>query len=757
MTNQHLFKLGLPACVGMTAIHTHTLMKRLLLLICLLVPVAAQADPISSDRRTTWQGNVGVPGGIPNRAVTTTLNPSGGDDTPAIKNAINALPSGGCLKLNAGTYNLSSNNIVIVGKNNFTIRGAGQGQTIIKGGWGSGAFHFGQADYPYPTSGPAITAGASRGSTTFTLGSTSSFAVGNLCVISQTDPAYVVGNDAPRNMTITLKVVSKTSTTVTVDHPLPIDFANSPQLIPLPTAPMSGVGFEDLTIDLNNTGGSGINWEQTWGCWIKNVEITRSNARQMFLYAWNQGEIRHCTTHNTNGGGPNHEGIDLYFRCCWNLVEDNICDSGGHPEIVLGDSHGQCVGNVIAYNYTQNVDTATDTSSATISFSHGGHNMFNLAEGNICNTGIASDGYWGSTSHNTILRNWCRSRSETVLGITTAWLIRGISLCRWSVYHNIVGNVLGDPSWPNDSTVTYDPAPNTPGKYSVYLLGFPNGGNAGYAGFVGPTNPPDYTTQPNRSLPSGYQAYDSNVRATALIHGNYDYKNKTIIWNSNVSDHSIPQSYIYSAKPAYFGNLTWPPVDPSNPSALATDSIPAGYRFAHGSDPAPGSGGPNPTPPPTPPPTPTPAPTLTPAPTATPASTATPEPSATATPVPSPGGSATPPTSATLSFSAGSGTITAPFAINSDGSISQPVQTTDPTLGGEAIYNLNITDPGDYAVAALVDCVDGGSNSFFVNIDSEPTGLMLWNITPTSGTQPNHNCSSDTAANRIACCHAIGR
>ena len=25
------------------------------------------ADPIPSDRRTNWQGNVGVPGGIPNR------------------------------------------------------------------------------------------------------------------------------------------------------------------------------------------------------------------------------------------------------------------------------------------------------------------------------------------------------------------------------------------------------------------------------------------------------------------------------------------------------------------------------------------------------------------------------------------------------------------------------------------------------------------------------------------------------------------
>jgi len=65
--------------------------------------------------------------------------------------------------------------------------------------------------------------------------------------------------------------------------------------------------------------------------------------------------------------------------------------------------------------------------------------------------------------------------------------------------------------------------------------------------------------------------------------------------------------------------------------------------------------------------------------------------------------------------------------------VSKPVQTTDPTQGGEATYDFVISDAGTYMIAAVVNCPDGGSNSFFVNIDGEPTNSMIWDVSPTSG------------------------
>jgi hypothetical protein len=107
----------------------------------------------------------------------------------------------------------------------------------------------------------------------------------------------------------------------------------------------------------------------------------------------------------------------------------------------------------------------------------------------------------------------------------------------------------------------------------------------------------------------------------------------------------------------------------------------------------------------------------------TPTPTATPQP----TPTPGPLG---------MIFPSSAGVITAPFVVNSDNTISQAIQTVDPTLGGQAVYTFGITNPGNYIVTANVDCPSDASNSFFVNIDSQPTVNMVWSIPLTSGLEP---------------------
>lgn len=600
--------------------------------ICILLLVggaSAVATIVPIDRLTTWQGNVGVPGGIPNRTtIYKTIDASSygngtSDAAPAINAALDACPANQTVKLSAGTFLLNSRLRPSIGtKSNYTLRGSGMGQTILKIGNGNHpAFYPGSADYPYPTTGQTITAGATVGSSTVTVASTASFTVGNLCHVQQTNPTYVRGNDDPYTMTLTYLVASKTSTTVTLNHPLPITFSNSPVLVPYPSAPTTGVGIEDLTIDCNGVADNAITWEQAYGCWIKNVESKNSTRRQFFLIVWNQGEVRHCYTHATiyplDGTGNGHEGIDFYNRACWNVVEDNICDNGGFPSIILGDSHGGNSCNVISYNFVKNVNTATTIAGAGISFNHGAHNMFNLMEGNIVESNMSSDGYYGSSSHNTMLRNWAAARPYTpppvgnppVIHTITSGL-RAVQLNRMSTYMNVVGNVLGDSTFSTTTGVgAYSTEVNSyPEMQLIYQLGYPNLGNTGYGGTYGPQTPPDYTSGTHggdSTIPYGYQELDYNVKTTLLRHGNYDYYNKSIVWDSNIVDHTIPNSYYLSSTPGFFAGLAWPPIDPTSPPGAFSDTniskIPAGYRYVNGSDPG---GTPTPTPTATPTPTP---------------------------------------------------------------------------------------------------------------------------------------------------------
>ena len=93
-----------------------------------------------------------------------------------------------------------------------------------------------------------------------------------------------------------------------------------------------------------------------------------------------------------------------------------------------------------------------------------------------------------------------------------------------------------------------------------------------------------------------------------------------------------------------------------------------------------------------------------------------------------------PPPASGLTFEASAGVITAPFSING-ATLSQTVGT-GLTTGGRAVYAFNIVTPGNYTVSANADAPSGSQNSFFVNIDAEPTDpAMIWHIPTTTGLQ----------------------
>jgi hypothetical protein len=550
----------------------------ILLILLLLSAGPAVAGIIPANRTAPWQGNVGVPGGIPNRTtiyknIVTDLgaDPTGAQDCASIiQRAISSCPKGQVVYIPGGTFKLDSR-VYTAFKQNFTLRGAGPGVTTIKS-YGSGydsSFLFGSQQYPAPSTNVPIISGATRGSNTITVSDTSAFSVDQpMGIAPATLPvwAHNLGGhpDSYQTMRVTFKVRSKDSTTITFDPPCPFDFSGmSPQARPFkgPTDGqyfIQGVGIEDLTIDLSASSiGEAIQYCQAWGSWVKNVEVKGAYSRQMRFGTLVRGEVRQCYTHDVQGSGPNHEGIDFDGDCCWNLVEDNICNRGGAPPIEFGDYTGANACNVVGYNYVVN----TDPGFWDISFNHAPHDMLNLAEGNVIDN-FKDDGYFGSSSHNTLFRNRIKTSLE---------------LKHFSNYYNIVGNVLGTAGFSN----VYETEQVNYGNNPVYALGFPNIGNHSYSGTFGPTTPPNYSRLPNKLTDRDNQKLDRNVKATILRHGNFDYVNNSTIWDSSISDHTIPDSLYVTARPLWWPDtMPWPLIGPDRTPMVG--QIPAEYRFVNG-------------------------------------------------------------------------------------------------------------------------------------------------------------------------------
>lgn len=588
---------------------------------------------IPVDRAYNWLAGttVGVRGGIPSAAYTMFCNikvsipgmpglVAAGDGTTnddgAFYWAWKLCPPGQYVYVPPGSYVLTG----IFTENqddNRCMRGAGPDLTTILFQPTSGQpspFKCGNTVYPLPgrpqysgsPAGVAITSGGNRGSSSVVVTDASRFVVGKMCRFDATTANFWVwamnqyrlsSGNGPAMSSMAM-VTGIAGSTVTFTPPLPIDLMSySPVLNHYSSNPKFNVGIEDLTIDLiGGDAGSAVEFNSMVDSWLRNVKVTGAHHHQLF---WNHClfcEIRHCTMTNCQGGGPSHEGIDFYGDCCWNLVEDNITFNGGFPAIIFGDGAGGCVGNVVSYNFGKDVNTATELMGADISFSHGCHNMFNLAEGNVGGM-FQVDGYFGSASHFTLYRNWFHGKHT---GVTQA--IKCLHINHFSIKSNIVGNVIGDSTWLLDG-IPYKDAPyvnnydngNSNGAKAQISVGFPYIGGTSFdatydKAAATPPTLPDYRDQ-NESINSFQFGIDYNVAATMIRHGNFHHGYSSgPEWDSGIADHSLPDSLLYSSKPAWFGNLAWPPIDPANPPMTANNATfattnPAGYRFVNGVDP----------------------------------------------------------------------------------------------------------------------------------------------------------------------------
>ena len=618
--------------------------------LAVIQPLTVKAELIPAARVVDWTAgvSVGVPGGIPTnrtRLINVTQSPYNADNTgstnasPAIQSAINAAVAGDIVYIPPGRYLI--NDIIYIGhnKDSITVRGAGMDATVLDVR-STTAFSVGSgSDYnwSWPSSGNSITAGLNKGSTEITIQDTSAFSVGQIMQVAVENQ---LGTDAIRagatpiisvagykNLRRQLtRVVGKTSTTLqispslhyTVDSGLKA-YAHVAQL------QTDFVGIEDLALDcINGSAVFPIMFQQCYGSWVKGVKITSLSNYGLYLTDSLNCEARLCVIRDRKSGGSNGAGV-LLGHVGNSLIEDNIV-VGIFPAIEVNFSS---TGNVVAYNLLEN------SVGGTLNTNHAPHNSFNLYEGNIC-PNFQSDGYFGGASDDTFFRNWFHgtNKDRTLRTFMT-------SLNRFTRNYSLVGNILGEegtvgttpysfgnPNMGNSMfTGTAKPssgsfwadwgatgtlssrASDTGGSvtlnsgavsvgqlvavrwnndeqhHQVYSVSAVNGQTFSWTGGGNSPLPPQGTAVRVYTQPAGYQEMDLDVAATTVLRANYFYGTRAIPASEALGGLTLPQSLFRGTKPDWFGNLPWPPFNPLAPAPTFT-SIPAGFRYVNGTNPA---------------------------------------------------------------------------------------------------------------------------------------------------------------------------
>lgn len=488
-----------------------------------------------------WSG-AGVSGGIPDYAYCNSVKDYGAvgdgatDDYSAFAKAIAACTNGGYVWIPPGTYYLSDT-LVLQYPHQIELRGAGPDQTILESHYASGRAGIDISKNSVGEVAHSAVSGYSRGSTAIVMSSVSSFAVGMLANVRQSfDSTIAPGNNedtqyAVVNQTVTITNIS--GNTVYFQPPLYSDY--NPSLNPIvgvwPTATRQ-CGVRNLRLNLQTSASYyGIRMYVADNCWIDNCVVSNAPLMNIRLQRTHHCEVNGCLAMNhPTFTTTDRYGIQVITLSSDNLIQNNTAQ-GNNLSFVVQQG---CVGNVIAYNFSDRCDgpgyPTTTTLREGIVF-HGTFPCFNLVEGNVVQN-IDADPTWGSAQTNTLFRNWCTLKClQDPNGVIYAndnspAAIRLAPYCTGNV---MVGNVLSK--------------------------------------FTNPTG-------------SMYE-FDSGITNTLFLHGNFDFVSGSTQWKNGVS-RTLPDSLYLASKPAWFGNLQWPPIGPDvNTSASLTNApvIPAQARF----------------------------------------------------------------------------------------------------------------------------------------------------------------------------------
>jgi hypothetical protein len=435
----------------------------------------------------SWE-SVGIPGGLDqylaggvnDRAVTGTVidvtaSPYNADPTgvancrDAIVAAVAAATTDTVIYFPAGTYRFSTGYIYLGYKTDVTIRGAGPGLTTFVCDAVNVPIFIWNAPGDYNTGVLEVTGTKTKDTSTLSVSDSTGYTEGSFALVryeNEVDNARIIAGAAPVwssggfafSRKVTAVVTAVGTGTISIAPALPGDATNLYLEIRRRSSSSKAlrIGVEDLTMQF--TEGShplqGFYVQAAQYNWFYNVHFTNwtkkdANGSPIRMFESLGCEIRKCVFEAEVGSGGGTVSSDGAIETGSNsntVIADNIFT--GPFGNAIYDS-GNAVNNVIAYNYCG--------TGSQLLILHNTHPSLNLVEGNY-GTSHQSDGYHGSSSHNTIFRNVLTNASSIILN-------------RFKRNYVVAGNTLGVDGVRRGSI----------------SFGNPNMGNGDASGFAGPT------------------------------------------------------------------------------------------------------------------------------------------------------------------------------------------------------------------------------------------------------------------------------
>jgi hypothetical protein len=562
---------------------------------------------LPADRVTDW--SPGVPGGIPQRtSVCASLGASSygngsGDASRAIQAAVDACPAGQVVQLGAGVYKIDAQLVLL--NRGVTLRGAGPGATVLRrtNGARAGTYVPGVQDpvvviganrWPGTDNATSqdLTADGVKGGKTVTVANGAALAAGQFVLLDEEhygtaawtalpnrrgaptevkiwasdrvvwqrhSPAAPEDDPMPeatgwfsrrgRPIAEIKEIASVSGNTVTFTTPLHIGYrtAYRAQLTRYAggDAQVKGAGLEDLTVQ---GGGDGnVRFEAAAHSWMKNVENTGWLGEGVAINHSFRVEVRDSYIHDAVWPEPGGGGYAISFARGSSevLIENNIVTKAN--KVMVARSSG--AGSVVGYNYMDDgfIQSTPGWVEVGINGSHmaGSHHI--LFEGNA-SFNYDSDNTHGNAIYHTVFRNHLGGYRRSFTGSTNT---RAAGLMYGSWWHSFIGNVMGSEGRVS-GWVYEDTGSPSWGDHTVWRLGY---------------NPIHWE-----------QAADPKVLGTILREGNFDYLTSQVRWDTAAKP--LPPSLYLRAKPAFFGSLPWPWVDPTGTTKLHT--LPAKARYDSG-------------------------------------------------------------------------------------------------------------------------------------------------------------------------------
>jgi hypothetical protein len=553
---------------------------------------ALASDPLQQVQKpagTGWTNQVGVPGGIPPlSSMTPILLASGGN----INTALSTCPSNSYVQLATnGTYNLGGTTINIfndgVGLNGapgVTFTSANYPDAQI-GNWQ----WWGVNETVTPSTGNHTnwTAGYSQGTTQITVAGVNGYAVGQMIVLDQNDDVdtdiYGNSSNGPYSLYEYTSVsfpndgrdraqfqvnyiTAINGTTITLREPLYMTNWNN-QNVNL----QYGSSQQPQVWRFNSGGPVRKSWIANCtfsqgradfncavDCWMSNVVVhlgTTQHTPAIYAHWTLRCQIDHCTCDAT-------AGLDTYgfgTRASAGILVQNNISRSVNTGLYPNGSHG----GVWAYNVmTNQVPFFTVILQGLLQ--HGGNPNMNLYEGNY-SPAIGFDNTWGGSSRNVAFRS--RTLGYNPSAGTGEGLQYAFAANVTNRYECSIGNVLGT----TGITTNYEDYAGQAGgckANAIYYLGWWDVScNAAVTDLL-----------PRSTLTRAYNWTSATATNSGIVPDGF-------------ASADLPPSYYLASKPAWFGFLAWPAVDPASPAYSSSyTNIPAGYRDVYGVDPPAGGG-----------------------------------------------------------------------------------------------------------------------------------------------------------------------